>query len=170
MTEVIAEAKSQTPSGLNHVVINVRNIDEAHRFWTEVLGFHQVGTLRRAGPDGKAPPPVRFYSGQVEGRYRHHDIALVETKLPEDIVGKKQALNHVAISYATPEIWAQQVEFLMALGVKLHGRVDRGTTKSIHANDPDGNTIELVYELPRPVWEDDIDAALNRATDLPVGT
>jgi catechol 2,3-dioxygenase len=159
---------SQTPSGLNHVVLNVRDMDEAHRFWTELLGFRQVGSLRRPGPDGKAPPRVRFYSGQVEGRYRHHDIALVEqTALP---TGQKQALNHVAVAYRTLEAWQHQVEFLLARGVALHGRVDRGTTKSIHANDPDGNVIELVYELPRPVWEDDIDAALNRATDLPVGT
>ena len=50
----------------------------------------------------------------------------------------------------------------------VDGRVDCGTTKSIHANDPDSNVIELVHELPRAVWEDDIDAALNRATDLPV--
>ena len=165
MPDCVASA-SQTPSGLNHVVLNVRDMDEAHRFWTELLGFHQVGALR-PGPDAKPAPRVRFYSGQVEGRYRHHDIALVEqTALP---AGQKQSLNHVAVAYPTPETWQRQVEFLMARGVALHGRVDSGTTKSIHANDPDGNVIELVYELPRAVWEDDIDAALNRAKDLPVG-
>ena len=158
---------SQTPSGLNHVVLNVRSIGEAHRFWTELLGFHHVGTLRRPGSDGKPPPPVRFYSGQVEGRHHHHDIALVEQ--PTLPVGQKQALNHVAVAYPSLEAWQRQVDFLLAKGVALHGRVDRGTTKSIHTNDPDGNVIELLYELPRTVWEDDIDAALNRATDLPVG-
>ena len=31
-----------TPSGVNHVVINVRDIEESHKFWIEVLGFKQV--------------------------------------------------------------------------------------------------------------------------------
>ncbi len=142
-------------------------MDEAHRFWTELLGFHQVGTLRRPGPNGELPPRVRFYSGRVDGLYHHHDIALVEHSVL--LAGQTQALNHVAVAYPTLEAWQRQVEFLLEKGVALHGRVDRGTTRSIHASDPDGNLIELVYELPRPVWEDDIDAALNRATDLPVG-
>ena len=40
-----------TPVGLNHLVLNVRNIEESHRFWTEIIGFKQVGELqpRRTG-------------------------------------------------------------------------------------------------------------------------
>ncbi len=34
------------PSGLNHLVINVRDIEESHRFWTEMLGFTQVGEFQ----------------------------------------------------------------------------------------------------------------------------
>jgi hypothetical protein len=32
--------------------------------------------------------------------------------------------------------------------------------------DPNGYEVELVWELPRDQWADDIDAALNRATPL----
>lgn len=35
--------KAVTPVGLNHVVLNVRDMDESHAFWTEILGFKQVG-------------------------------------------------------------------------------------------------------------------------------
>jgi catechol-2,3-dioxygenase len=31
-----------TPRGINHLVINVRDIEESHKFWTEILGFKQV--------------------------------------------------------------------------------------------------------------------------------
>ena len=41
-----------TPSGLNHLVLNVRNMDKSHRFWTEVVGLKQVGELK-ATPDGR---------------------------------------------------------------------------------------------------------------------
>ena len=34
-----------TPVGLNHLVLNVRNIEESHRFWTEIVGFKQVGEI-----------------------------------------------------------------------------------------------------------------------------
>ena len=74
----------ETPCGLNHIVLNVRDIDEAHRFWTECLGFRHVGTSRR-GPDVTPNRAMRFYSGELDGKLRHHDIALVErTGLPWD--------------------------------------------------------------------------------------
>ena len=52
--------------------------------------------------------------------------------------------------------------------VELHGRIDRGVTRSIHLIDPNGYEIELVYELPREMWEGDIDAALNQAVERPI--
>ena len=67
-----APAEAVTPAGINHLVINVRDIEESHRFWTEILGFKQVGvSLRRNGK-------MRFYSGDHGGQMNHHDIALCE--------------------------------------------------------------------------------------------
>jgi catechol 2,3-dioxygenase len=164
-----SRAEAQTPCGLNHLVLNVRDIEESHRFWTEFLGFRHVGTLRRPGPDGKPRPRMRFYSGELDGELRHHDIALVErTSLPADLVEHSQTLNHVAIGYATSEAWHKQIAFLTAQGVTLYGRVDRGVTQSIHLTDPNGCEVELVYELPRELWEGDIDAALNQAVERPM--
>ena len=34
-----------TPRGVNHLVLNVRNMEESHRFWCDLLGFKQVGEL-----------------------------------------------------------------------------------------------------------------------------
>ena len=39
-------AQTVTPVGVNHVVLNVRDIEESHRFWTEIVGLKQVGALR----------------------------------------------------------------------------------------------------------------------------
>ena len=65
-------AEAVTPRGINHLVINVRDIEELHKFWTETLGFKQVGYSKRR--NGK----MRFYSGDHDGRMNHHDIALCE--------------------------------------------------------------------------------------------
>ena len=40
-------------------------------------------------------------------------------------------------------------------------RVNHGMTHSVYIADPDGHGIEVLYELPRAVWEQDIDAAQN---------
>lgn len=152
---------AETPCGLNHIVLNVRDLDAAHRFWTECLGFQHVGTSRL--PAGSPHRAMRFYSGEQDGKLRHHDVALVER--PGLGGHGPQALNHVAIAYPSHAAWRRQIAFLMARGVALHRRVDRGVTRSIHLNDPDGNEIELVHELPRAEWENDIDAALNRSVE-----
>ena len=53
-------SQAQTPRGVNHVVLNVRNLEESHRFWTEVIGFKCVAAL-----DPKRSPPDEF---SVKGR------------------------------------------------------------------------------------------------------
>jgi catechol 2,3-dioxygenase len=40
-------------------------------------------------------------------------------------------------------------------------------THSVYISDPDGHGIEVLYELPREVWEQDIDAAQNYSEQLP---
>ena len=32
-----------SPVGINHVVLNVRDMESSHKFWTEVVGLKQVG-------------------------------------------------------------------------------------------------------------------------------
>ena len=88
--------------------------------------------------------------------------------LPADLGRHPQAFNHVAIGFPSRGAWLRQIAFLRERGVELHGRIDRGVTQSIHLIDPNGYEIELVYELPRALWEDDIDAALNYSAERPI--
>ena len=158
----------ETPSGLNHLVLNVRDMEQAHHFWCECLGFRHVGTWRKPGPDGVPAANMRFYSGVHDGRLRHHDIGLLERpSMPADVL--PQRLNHLAITYPTHEAWSRQIAFLIAHGLAPFRQVERGATFSAHLHDPDGHEIELVYERPRGEWETDIDGAINRAADQPVG-
>jgi catechol 2,3-dioxygenase len=161
------------PTGLNHLVLNVRDIEESHRFWTEIIGFTQVGELH-ATPARPNPPKMRFYSGDHGGgRKSHHDLALVENKeLPAPpaewtMFGAPCAVNHIAIALPSREAWLEQLAYLQDRGVKFDRRVEHGMTHSLYIHDPNGYGIELLYELPRDVWEGDIDAALNYAQQLP---
>ena len=100
--------KPVTPRGVNHLVLNVRDIEESHRFWTEVVGFHQVGQLTPT-KDRPNPPKMRFYSGvREDGTSHHHDVALVENRdlppPPKDwaMFGMPVAVNHIAITMPRP--------------------------------------------------------------------
>lgn len=159
-----------TPRGINHLVLNVRDIEESHHFWADLLGFRQVGELHPRDGDPN-PMVMRFYSGVVDD-VNHHDIALVERKeLPEpeewSMVAGTQAVNHIAITYPDQDSWKQQVEYLCEQGVDVNLRIDHGMTHSIYINDPNGYGVEVLYELPAEVWEHDIDGALNYAKMLP---
>jgi catechol 2,3-dioxygenase len=158
--------KPVTPTGLNHLVLNVRDLEESHRFWTEIIGFTQVGELH-ATPTRPNPPKMRFYSGDHGGgRKSHHDLALVENRdLPAPPAAC--AVNHIAIALPSREAWLEQLAFLQQQGVKFDRRVEHGMTHSLYIHDPNGYGIELLYELPRDVWEGDIEAALNYAAQLP---
>lgn len=160
-----------TPVGINHLVLNVRDIEESHAFWTEMLGFKQVGELHPR-PDRPNPPKMRFYSGNHSGKMNHHDLALMEMpNLPApsewSMSNSVVAINHIAITLPSREAWLQQIAFLQGQGVEFHRRINHGMTHSVYISDPNGYGIEVLYELPRDVWEGDIDAALSHAESLP---
>ena len=160
-----------TPVGINHLVLNVRDLAESHAFWTEIMGFKQVGELHPR-PDRPNPPKMRFYSGDHQGKMQHHDLALMEMpNLPPpaawSMSESQVAINHVAIMLPSREAWLKQIAFLQSKGVTFHRRINHGMTHSVYISDPNGYGIEVLYELPREVWEGDIDAALNYAEPLP---
>ncbi|MFT5392293.1 MAG: catechol-2,3-dioxygenase [Gammaproteobacteria bacterium] len=45
-----ARCSAVSPVGLNHLILNVRDLDESHAFWADSMGFEQVGELH-ATPD-----------------------------------------------------------------------------------------------------------------------
>jgi catechol 2,3-dioxygenase len=149
-----------TPTGVNHIVLHVRDIDEAHQFWSGLLGFRQVGELH------EAPMVMRFYAGDTA---HHHDLALMEnTELPTpppewSLLPGPLAVNHLAITYPDRASWLEQIEFLRDQGVKVNARVNHGMTHSVYINDPNGYGVEVLYDLPIEVWGADVDGALNYA-------
>jgi len=161
------------PRGINHMVLNVRNLEVSHRFWTEIIGFRCVAELKPI--PGRQRPKMRFYSGlDAKGDVTHHDLALAEVPesnggAPEQwsLMPGKTGLNHVAIAWPDRESWLKQLAFLQGKGVPFLRRVNHGMTHSVYIADPDGHGIEVLYELPREVWEGDIDGAQNYAEMLP---
>ena len=154
----MADHKSDTapvrPRRINHIVLNVRDIEESHRFWTEIVGMKQVATLRPR--PGVTLPKMRFYSADHDGKDTHHDIALVESPnvpSPEEwkLSGGSVAVNHIAMQLPDRGSWLKQ----------------HVVTHSVYVNDPNGYGVEFLYELPREMWENDIQGAIDYLENLP---
>ncbi len=165
--EIPQAEHAEAPVGINHVVFNVRDIEESEKFWTEIMGFTRVGQL-------KANPGFRFYSGKINGEVNHHDLALVQCENPipppvEDwsMRPARMGPNHIAVSLPDRASWLKQIAWLQQNGVKFHLRLNHGMTHSVYISDPDGYGIEVLYELPREIWQDHIDEGLNYAEFLP---
>ena len=166
---------AQPPRGINHMVLNVRNLEVSHTFWTEIIGFRCVAELKPI--PGRQRPKMRFYSGlDAKGDVTHHDLALAEVPAsngtgagPDEwsLMPGRVGLNHVAIAWPDRESWLKQLAFMKSKGVPFLRRVNHGMTHSVYIADPDGHGIEVLYELPRDVWEGDIDGAQNYAEMLP---
>ena len=160
-----SSTKPSKGGAISHLVLNVRDIDASHRFYTEMLGFEQSAELKHT-------MVMRFYRGNES---HHHDFALVQVPDAESMgepdrwsmEPKRVGVNHIAIGYPDRESWLMELEHLKANGVEFIVRGNHGMTHSAYIADPDGYGIEVLYDLPEEVWEGDVDAALNYFEYLP---
>ena len=60
-----------------------------------------------------------------------------------------------------------RIKHIQDIGVKFIIRGNHGMTHSVYISDPDGNGIEVLYEVPKEVWEHDVNGALNYFEMLP---
>ena len=122
---------------LGHVVLNVTDLETAVRFYTEVLGLQ----ISDRYPDSMVP------GGMVFMRYGtdHHGVALVggARPLPES------SLNHFAFEVGTLAEVFDARQWLREHGVPIHfeGRRRAGCQVAIEFRDPDGNNLEIYWNI-----------------------
>jgi catechol-2,3-dioxygenase len=157
--------KAVAGASVNHLVLNVRDIEASHHFYTELLGFEQCAELDHT-------MTMRFYRGDPS---HHHDLALVQISDPDgapeperwSMAPRRVGVNHIAIAYPDRDAFLTQLQHLKANGVEFIVRGNHGMTHSAYIADPDGYGIEVLYELPEEVWNGDVNAALNYFEHLP---
>ena len=129
------------PMQLGHVNIFVRNAELSEKFYTEAMGLTVM--YRR----GKGNSFLSAYT------VHSHEIALIEVgddapRPEKDRVG----LNHMAWQMATFEDLKTIYKRLKEYGADIIRVVDHKFSMGIYLNDPDGNGIEVYYELPLEDW------------------
>jgi catechol-2,3-dioxygenase len=154
---------------VQHLVLRVRDLEKSHVFYTEILGFEKCAAL----DPNRYPWKMNFYRGSAE---RHHDLALAELtdpasapepETPWQMFGRTPGIDHIAIKYPDRDAWLKQIEWIKSQGVEFLVRGNHGMTHSAYIQDPDGNGIEVLYDVPSEAWSGDVNEALNHFDHLP---
>ena len=130
-------AGAASPSGIHHVALNVRNVEESARWYGDVLGF---APLFPYDTDDFERRLIRHPSGVVLGltRHRHPDA---DTPFSE----RRSGLDHLAFAVDDASTVAAWAERLTAAGVEHSGVKVTPTTGSalVVFRDPDGIQLEV---------------------------
>lgn len=123
--------------GVHHIALNVRDIDRAEEFYTDVLGFQVAKHF------SKGLRHLMLDAGNVS-------IALFES--PDlEMDQAVQLLSETGYMHFAFKTTRDQFESVMRELRDKHvcideGPVKRGPGESVYFNDPDGNHLEIHYD------------------------
>lgn len=138
---------------IGHVHLKVADLDRALAFYCGVLGFE----LKQRYGDAAA-----FVAA---GGYHHHiGLNTWESKGGHPPAPGTTGLYHVAILYPTRGALGDALRRLSDAGMALDGASDHGVSNALYLRDPDGNGIELYWDLPREQWPIDAHGHLAMVT------
>jgi catechol-2,3-dioxygenase len=130
-------------TGVNHIALRVRDVDVTAEFYKRVLGFTE--DVERFGRGVLA-----FLRAPLSEN--HHDLALLQIgEGASDNSPRSVGLFHFALE-------VDEIDDLVAARARLEqegcfqGASDHGATKAVYGTDPDGNTFELTWIIPRAEW------------------
>ena len=132
---------SYTPKKLGHVNIYVRNAERARVWYEDLLGLHTYGFT---------PGRTAFMTSDLGNS---HEIALIE--VGEDAPGPQLGqvgLNHMAWYMESLDDLKDAYQHIQDLNIPIENIADHGVSIGIYLKDPDGNGVEVSYELPRDQW------------------
>lgn len=126
---------------LGHVNLYVRDAEASHEFYTRILGLHTYHV---------APGRAVFLSADKD---MSHEVALMTVGADAPLQQKGQVgLNHMAWMVDSLDELGTMYRRLKDNNVPLDHISDHGLSLGIYFRDPDGNGLEVSYELPREKW------------------
>jgi len=124
---------------IGHVLLRVMDLERSKKFYSEVLGFHVLEEDPEHGGTFMALPG---HSHAID-LFQVKDAELAEKQTPG-----ARGLGHLAFRVEDEEALKDAYATLREHGVEITRMIDHVSQKSVYFDDPDGNTLEIYYELP----------------------
>src|ERR1700754_843622 len=132
---------AKRPMYLQHVNVYVRNVERSKKWYEDLLGLH-VYEYR--------PGWAAFLTADEE---QSHEVALMQLGDDAPLQSKGQVgLNHMAWRLESLDDLKEFYRKLKAAGQPIERIIDHGISIGIYLRDPDGNGVEVFYEMPRAEW------------------
>lgn len=129
------------PMYLGHVNVYVRNAERSKQWYENVLGLHTYDYR---------PGWAAFMSADTD---QSHEVALMQLGEDAPLQMRGQVgLNHMAWRLETLDDLKDFYRRIKTEGVAIDHIADHGISVGVYLRDPDGNGVEVYYELPRAEW------------------
>jgi len=126
-------------AGIGHVLLRVADEEASKRFYRDVLGF------RVAEQD---PEHGGVFMTLGDG---FHTIDITQHPAPESAKPPEKGglgLIHIAFKVASYAALREAYAHLLETGVEIQRAIDHVCQRSLYFTDPDGNGLEIYYEMP----------------------
>ena len=141
---------------LNHAVLFVADLDRSLDFYQQAFGMVVVAREPRAN--------AAFLRLPRSGN--HHDLGLFGVGAQPPRPRGSHGLYHLAWQVDTIDE-LEEARLTLAELDALTGESSHGATKSVYAQDPDGNEFEVMWMLPQAHWGEYENAAPVERLDMP---
>jgi len=123
---------------LGHVQLRVANLERSKAFYRDVLGF-QVAE--------QDPNHGDLFMTLGED---FHTLDMAQHESPETAKGPSRPIGvaHIAFQVASYDALVDAYRALQEHGVAIERAMDHINQRSIYFLDPDGNRLEIYYEMP----------------------
>jgi catechol 2,3-dioxygenase-like lactoylglutathione lyase family enzyme len=132
LSDILA-AKSLMPAKLSHVVLRTAKLTQMRQWYLTTLNGH----VQYENPN------VCFLTYDEE----HHRIGIVQIPGVTDETCTGPGLEHISFAYRHLGELLANYQRLKVVGVEPYWTVNHGPTISMYYRDPDGNRIELQYDV-----------------------
>ena len=132
---------AKRPMYLQHVNLYVRNAERSKQWYEDLLGLHTYEYR---------PGWAAFMSADEE---QSHEVALMQLGDDAPLQQKRQVgLNHMAWRLESLDDLKDFYKLVKEKGQPIDHIADHGISLGIYLRDPDGNGVEVFYEMPRAEW------------------